>query len=209
MLLDVEIFRIDGDIGGEMSLTEDIRAGGGEEPRKGGCSFFTVPKLVLAGVKLEAGPKGWTWDGVDRPPAGGRIEVLSRPRVAVLPSQTFQVLISSDGPIQYFERRPDGLFELKEITFRDASKMPGLSLSAKLDREGEDRIVIRDLSLQLRTVGKRKPIEGVGLDVGEPVLSVREQTVTIAVRPGRDYGILCSSEGMGGILMRVRADFAR
>jgi len=87
------------------------------------------------------------------------------------------------------ERRPDGLFELKEITFRDAAKMPGLSLSAKLDREGEDRIVIRDLSLQLRTVGKRKPIEGVGLDVGEPVLPVREQTVTIAVRPGRDESI--------------------
>jgi hypothetical protein len=207
--VDVSVYRVNGDIGGEMSLTEDIEAGMGEAVRKRNVSFFTVPKLTLAGVKLEAGPKGWTWDGKDRPPAGGRVEELASPRVAVAPSQSFQILIGSDRPIQYFERRPDGLFELKEKSFKETATQPGLFLSGRIEKGDPGLLVLRDLTLELRTVEKRKPIEGIALDVGEPLLTVRKEVVTMAVKPGKEYGILFMGENLGGILLQVKADLVK
>ncbi len=69
-----------------------------------------------------------------------------------------------------------------------------------------DTIVLRNFSIETGLVEKRKPIEGVALDVGEPVLRVDQRIFTIAMKPNLDYGILFSTEGVGSLLLRLRLD---
>ena len=42
--------------------------------------------------------------------------------------------------------------------------------------------------------------------MGEPVVATREHKVTIAAKPGQDYGILITSEASGFLILRMKAD---
>lgn len=69
------IYRVAGDISGDTSLTDDIFEG---LPRpdpltKSPYTIFTLAKLTVGGVKLEADVDGWKWDGQEEPPPGRRV----------------------------------------------------------------------------------------------------------------------------------------
>ena len=112
------------------------------------------------------------------------------------------ITIESKQPIQYFERREDGLFELKNV------KLPtGLTLEIEA-KEEEDKgyIVLADMIMTIRSVERRKKIEGVNLSVGYPILGEQKYVFFFRVRPGKDYGILIRPErGEGALLIRLRA----
>lgn len=197
--------RIHGDVSGEMSLTDALWEGvnGGEtNAHQGPYSFFTLAKLTIAGVKFQADQNGWKWDGKDEPPSGGRVEQIAAPRILLAMPNSFFFQVGSDVPIQYFRKRPDGLFEL---ALADQSTT-GMIVTALAEKGKADRILLRDFSIGTRLVEKRKPIEGVNLDVGEPVIGTKETKITIAVKPNLDYGILFSSDGIGSLLLRLRLD---
>jgi len=114
--------------------------------------------------------------------------------------------IGSKLPIQYFVRRKDGLFELKET---ELSTGLDIEIEAK---EEEDRgyIVLEDMVMTLRSVERREKIPGVNLSVGRPILGEQEYRFFFRVKPGNDYGILIRPErGRGGLLIRLRASSTR
>jgi hypothetical protein len=212
VLIQFSLYRVHGDIGGEpttsglrgFSLTDNIREGieGGKlEAVQDPFVFFVLSNVRVAGVLLRANENGWTWDGQDRPPSNGRVETLAAPKVMVLPPNSFVIEISPNEPVQYFEKRPDGTFELKSL-----QEKTGLSLSGTVEKGATGRIVLRNLTLRFRSIGKRKPIEGVGLDVGEPIFEQREFKTTIAVKSGREYGMLIAGGGYGSLILRLKAD---
>lgn len=207
-LIQFTLYRVRGDISGETSLTDNIWEGvEGADPkaqaRKGPYTFFTLAKETVAGVKFQADQNGWKWDGKDEPPPGSRVETVTRPRIiVVMPSSSdFVVQIGTRDPIQYFQKRPDGLFELHAVY-----KMTGLSISAKAEKGQAGRVLLRDLSIGTRLVEKRKPIEGVSLDVGEPIVSAKDHQVTVALKPNQDYGFLLLTDGMGALIGRLRVE---
>ena len=73
--LKIALYRVAGDISGDTSLTDDIFEG---LPRpdpltKSPYTIFTLAKLTVGGVKLEADVDGWKWDGQEEPPPGRRV----------------------------------------------------------------------------------------------------------------------------------------
>lgn len=277
VLVDLQIFRVRGDISGKTSLAGDARKretgtaglggypGGGagtpeytgyrggsawtcsmhpqiKQPESGKCSIcgmdlvpaqasfsslslFTEADLMVAGIRFHADERGWTWDGKPSPPPGGKVEVLAAPKVVLIPGNSFVIGIDPQQPVQYFERRPDGLFELKTL-----NEQTGLTISAivekipsggtvvqDFDGDGDadvyianarhsapDRIVLRNLTIALRSIHKRLPIEGVNLDVGLPEFGSREIKTNVSLQPDRDYGIQLATEGQGFLIFRLR-----
>jgi hypothetical protein len=197
---EVDVYRIRGNISGETSLTDNIWEGLSEDSpraRKGSFTFFTLANLAVANVKLEAREDGWTWDGKSEPPKGGKIDVLARPRFSSARGERFTATIGSQEPLQYFEKRPDGLFELKTW-----DTLLGISLKAMMDEGGSGRLVVRNLKIAGNLVTKRRPIEGVTLDVGAPI--IEEYETTVSLKPDRYYGIELITEGQGFLLIRLR-----
>jgi len=201
VLLEFEVYRILGNISGEMSGIGDLRVIETEKlaATRGGVSFFTLAKLTLAGVEFRADDSGWTWDGKDRPPSGSRVETIASPKIMVLLGESFVVAVGSQQPIEYFEKRPDGLFELKKVHGKT-----GLTVSSKVEQQQPERIILRDLTIRLQSIEKREPIEGASLDVGYPIVRAQESLSTVAVKPGGYHGMLLGSEAYGSLLLRLR-----
>jgi hypothetical protein len=216
VLLQFMLYRISGDISGKTSLTDNIwegvEVGGGpvktirqesafeRKITSGRFIFFTLADLNVAGVNLKADGSEWLWNGEKNPPPGGKVRSLEQPTVTAVAGQPFTIEISSAAPIEYFERRTDGLFELKR-----SEEQPGFSISTTAESGESNRIVLKDLKVSLRSVARRVPIEGVSLEVGPPVVETWEQKTTLAVKPGMDYGMQIASEGYGSLILRLRA----
>jgi len=132
-----------------------------------------------------------------------QIEWVSSPQIVMYEHDGGTFNIRPRQPIQYFEKRSDGLFELKEM------ELPtGLDVEITQAVEEEDKGYIRltDIEMTMRSVGSRERVEGVNLPVGRPILSEEKYVFYFRVRPGKDYGILISPEqGQGGLLIRLRA----
>jgi len=161
--------------------------------------LFERAELSVAGVELKADEQSWTWDAKGQHPHDGSIELISHPRVAAAPGEPFLVKTISHAAIDYLEKRPDGLFELKR------SNVPlGIRFEGRLDEGKSDRLVELSLTIMANFVVKRRPIEGVKLDVGAPI--IEEYETSAIVKAGRYYGLLLSTEGQGGLIIRLRVD---
>ena len=110
--------------------------------------------------------------------------------------------IESQQPIPYFDRREDGLFELKEV------HLPvGLVVEIRAEDKGKDVFLISDLKLLLRWVSKREPIPGVNLPIGRPILQEQDYWLRLFVRESKNYGILLRPEdNSGAIIIRMEID---
>jgi hypothetical protein len=201
------LYRVQGDVSGKMSLTDNVREGiDGDKvaDEEGPYRFFTLADLTVAGVRLQADQNGWKWDGKDEPPSGSRVEQIAAPQLVVKMPDAFRFEVTSNVPIQYFRKRADALFELAQV-----DRSTGLIAFSRVEKGAAGRILLRNFTINTRVVEKRKPIEGVTLDVGEPVVSTTEKKFTIAVKPDLDYGVLFSSKGAGFLLLRLKLSFAK
>ena len=200
------IYQVRGDISGNTSLTDNITEGVGNLQKfvaqNGPFTFFTLADLKVADGHLRAGTGEWNWDKKEGLPTQGFIS-LANPRVLVIPGQTFEIQIGSDVPeIQYFEKRDDGLFELKKIKVRT-----GLSVSGKVEKGVSESIVLKDLTFNFTTLEKRNPIEGVTLEVGKPEIKERSLKTTVSLKPNYNYGIEMPTEGEGVLFIRLRIEY--
>ena len=164
---------------------------------------FREAEFTAKGLTLRATADGWTWNDKPEPPAGAAIEKIAAPKICALPAQEFSVFIGSEIPIQYFEKTPQGLFALKEL-----KEWTGVKLKAAVEPSGEGEVLIRDLSVQVRTVGARVPLEGVKLDVGPPVVAASELTTTVKAPRDCYTGLIFGGESQGVILLRVKVSAA-
>ncbi|NQT83774.1 hypothetical protein HQ563_12155 [bacterium] len=204
VLVELDLFRVRGNIVGETWLnsnTSATKVGESPLPRKGQSCVFTFAELMIAGVKFRSDDSGWTWDGEKQPTRGKKVEMIASPRILVLLNESFKIAIGSQQPIEYFEKRPDGLFELKRL-----DEETGFTVSGRVEKGKAAQMILCDLTILLRSVDRREPIKGVTLDVGQPIITTHESKTKIAVRSGQDCGIFLGTEGYGDLLMRLRVD---
>jgi len=125
------------------------------------------------------------------------IRRINAPAVLLEKDKSYTIKIHSQQSFQYFERRPDGLFELKRI-----DDLPtGLDLTMK-PRDKDGRILFDPMRITVRAVGQREPIDGVDLPVGRPAVEEHAYDLGLRVRPNRTYGVLLELEkGQGAVVI--------
>jgi len=163
----------------------------------------------FGGTEFLCDEEGWKFDGKPEPARGGPIETIATPRVIAVIGQSFEIAVGSERPVQYFVKRPDGLFELKALKIKPPDGLLGLRLSTRVEKTTGDKIRLDDLTLMLQAIGDRKPIEGVNLDVGEPVLTKKQLTATVTIEPEADCGVIFAPPGEGAIILRIHGVFVR
>lgn len=150
-------------------------------------------ELVMDGTTL-------AWNGQPTPD-NPRIMGVSSPTITTLEGEQADVAIGSTGPLQYMERQQDGLFELKETQSNDV----GIFLKVKPTRLVDREILASDLSFQYFWVRERKRIEGVHLEVGQPILGHVATEGAIQMRLGEWSCYQTPVESEGCIYVFVRA----
>jgi len=202
VLVEFDFYRVLGNMSGAAWVNPDVSRSevlvpvlpGGDK-----LCVFTTANFIVSGVRLRLNDNGWTWDGKDSPPSGKAVQMISSPKVIVLLNESFQVAVHSQQGVEYLQKRPDGLFELKRLV-----KKTGLTIKANVAEGDREHIILRDLTTRLRSIEGREPIEGVSLDVGRPIVETQEYRRTITLEPDRDYGIWLRTEGYGSLLVRVK-----
>jgi hypothetical protein len=210
LLIQTEIYRIKGDVSGDTSLTDDIWGGSDVTTASNpNLVIFTVADLEMADRHLSLDERGWRWDvshGYSEFPARGRrarssgVLEISQPRMMLNLGQEGRIFIGSEMPLEYFERRADGLYEHK-LRYEET----GLSVKVTARDAHDGRILLDDLSIVSSIVGERKPLEGTGMNIGEPIIDRQEFKTDIHATSGRDYGMLLyPKDGQGALLVRLR-----
>jgi len=190
-------------IRGEVSLTEDIWSATDDdeiEARKGPMEFFTLANLKVGDVTLKADPSRWIWDGKAEPPKDGEITRFGCLKFDAFPGRWAVCADVQTEFHQYFDRRADGLFELKTLP-----AISGIVVGLAAEQEESGRIILRDLTADSSTILRRRPIEGVNLNIGPPIVEEPLRT-TVSLEPGRYYGMLMPTSGGENLLIRLRVD---
>jgi len=211
------LYRILDHLSGETSLDENIWAG--KEPpsleQKKSLTPFTSARFQLGKNRFEIGDKGWFWNGANMDDRTSQtqalwdstnsISLMIAPRIRVLNGEVAVIAVESVRKLEYFERRSDGLFELKGMY-----EPTGLDIKTTPTLENDGRIRL-NLEIVLRSVEKREPIPGVTLQVGRPILQMREHKAELLVRPGKEYGILlhAGDDGQGVLIFRLQLGIAK
>ena len=198
------VYRVNGDIEGRgLSLTDDIYSGidSPNAEQKKCFNFFTktIPTSSIADTTLEADFSSWKWNGETKPPKNSNVQQLGSPMVVTSPGYTAEIQVSS--VMQYFNKRPDGLYELK-----NSEEPAGISIIVTPEKGPNDRILLKDMTIMVRTVKEREKISGVDLDVGPPVFNVAKGDISINIKPDQYYGAVFKSNGQGVFLIRIRAE---
>lgn len=213
--IQAQFFRLMGNVPSKTFIDEDIWTTE-ETPEKFKDKVFVFRRgwFQLGKDKLEFKKGNCFWKNKKLPMDPNQVVKLPEEQIRLIYSPDFVMdehskrglTIESKQPIQYFEKREDGLFELKQV------KLPtGLTLEIEA-KEEEDKgyIVLADMIMTIRSVERRKKIEGVNLSVGYPILGEQKYVFFFRVRPGKDYGILIRPErGQGALLIRLRASSTR
>jgi len=208
----LQIFRLRSDLPGKTHVDEPIWTTDDTPSKwKNKVEVFSRGQFEVGKNKLEFKDGRCFWNNKKMPISGrldlklpaDLIRLIYSPDIVMKEHGSRKYKIESMQPIQYFERREDGLFELKEVELATGLD---IEITEATEDENKGYIELEDLVMTMRSVVKRKKIEGVSLPVGLPVLAEEEYDFYFRVRPGKDYGILIRpGRGHGGLLIRLRA----
>ncbi len=151
-------------------------------------------ELVMDGPNL-------TWDGQSAP-VHPRIIGIAAPKVMTLEGERANIAVGSKGPLQYMSRNQDGLFELKTADMDGI----GLSLAVKPVGFSGGNLLNCDLSFRYAWVKEREKIEGVNLEVGQPIIGRVSTEGAVQMRLGEWSCYQTPVESEGSIFLFVRAE---
>ncbi len=128
-----------------------------------------------------------------------RVKLIYSPVLIKRSNELARLKIEAKKPIQYLQKRPDGLLALKEIS------LPlGMDLEIKAVKRRPGVYLISYLEIELRAVGKREQIPGVDLDVGRPILQEWEYIMELELEGSKSLGILLKPKGLiGAVIVRI------
>jgi hypothetical protein len=206
----IQIFKFMGSLPGKTSVDEKIwTTKDPPDKLKDKVTVFSRGQFEVGKDRLVFRDGRCFWNKTEIPMAGpekvklpkDQIKLVYAPEIVMDEHSGGTFKIQSKQPIQYFEKRDDGLFELKEI------ELPmGLDIEITEPEEKDGYILLTDIVMKMRSVERRERIEGVNLSIGQPILGEEQYIFYFRVRPGRDYGILIKPEsGHGVLLIRLRA----
>lgn len=205
VLLEITLYRVNGSVSGDFSLTDSIFDGldSPTAEQKKAFTYFTIANTKLGSVRFVADDDGWTWDGKKEPTAKGKVSTVCAPKLMVNVGQEAKMTIggvvidsTDEKPTQYFEQRPDGLYELKAGMIE-----LGMSVGTTVERGEGERINLVDLAITFRTL---ETITNELYKTGVSVVAHREYKTTVALQPGRDYGLMIRTQSQGMMLARIR-----
>ncbi len=205
-----DIYKVLGGIAGDTSMTDNVWEGINKSTKLKPIEehkFFDTTDLTVAGTHLLTNEKEWTWNGKEKPPETGGIELLSSPAVIVRIHESFAIESGSEVPaMQYYEKRSDGLFEIKSMD-PDNCVNTGFRISSRIEEGPSNRIILKDFFFEMSSIDFREKIDGVDLDVGKPVIIKKEIKTDLAIKPDCNYGLLVRSKGEGALIIKFRASW--
>jgi hypothetical protein len=162
--------------------------------------------LAIGRTKLALAGATYTWDR-----DGVSAQQLTEMKLPLVIAQSgVPVAIHSSVPVEYMEKAADGSLQLHTIA-KGAPDAPHCHITyTVLSLESGRAEIGVTCQLELATVAARKPVPGVALPVGRPVLTRFDQEVRFEPRPGEwmarlfqpqnnsEYGLL--------LLLRVTPD---
>ena len=151
-------------------------------------------ELVMEGGTL-------TWNGQPAPD-NPRIICIASPTITTLEGEPANVVIGSDGPLQYMTRKKNGLFELS-TTNTDGV---GLALAVKPTGFSDGKLINCDLSFKYSWVKDREKIKGVNLEVGQPKIGRVALEGAFQMRLGEWSCCQIPVESEGWIFLFLRAE---
>ncbi|MBI2425752.1 MAG: hypothetical protein HYV27_23205 [Candidatus Hydrogenedentes bacterium] len=132
-------------------------------------------ELIVGDITIATDADRIYWNGdATRLPDNAETGTISTPEDD---AGRIEIDFRSRTPTQYFERSEEDTYTLKET---DA---PDVDLRLELGLLGEDRITV--LSERF-FVSERKAVDGVNLDVGEPIINSLASSLTL-IAPGNDW----------------------
>ncbi|MBI4558020.1 MAG: hypothetical protein HY706_10605 [Candidatus Hydrogenedentes bacterium] len=154
-------------------------------------------ELVMDGKQL-------TWNGADAP-SDKNISISANPVVITIENKKASIEIVKDGPVQYFARTPDGHFELQALNDEDPRNKLGIVIGLTPRRvEGKPDELNCDFSFHSSWIKGREPLEGVGLDVGKPILETVTAEGPLGARLGEWVCYRTIAEGQGAIYLFMK-----
>ena len=143
---------------------------------------------------------------VQAPPYGEKkespIHLIAAPQILVRNREKANIQILSNQRLEYFQKREDGFFELRE-----SQEPTGLSIEITAEKEAQGKILLSPMTFSLRWVQKRETIPGLTLQVGKPILETMDYPMDIRITPGKFYGILLHpGDGQGILILRLKAE---
>lgn len=204
IILSCHVYRVFGGVSTEVLLNENIRVSGKDDVGADRMlTLFDRGSLRLEDERLDVGEDGWRWGekGATRP-AGDCVETVTAPKVMFRSGEKAEIRIESRQKMEFFERLEEDLFRHK--TFEEPT---GMTLSVRAKWIDGDRIHVENMGFTFRVVAERKPLPGVSLAVGPPILRTRKFQTELNVSPGTDYGILVHpGAGESLLILRFRLD---
>jgi len=208
-----QIFRINGVVKSDISEDKDLWIDDLPDELKGMVKIFSEGSFDFGTDKMVfKKEKACRFNGKKMPMEASmkpkrfnsKISRLFTPEIVLYEHSSGNFNVEAAQPIQYFSKRPDGLFELKEM---ELSTGLYIEIGKGIEDEQKDDILLSGIKMTIRSVEKRELIEGVNLSVGKPVLSEQKYDFSLRVDPGEDYGILIKPKnGLGALLLRLRAN---
>lgn len=208
-----QIFRIRGTVQSEISEDKDLWIDDLPDELKGMVKIFSKGSFDFGTDKLVfRKEKECRWNNRKMPMVASmkpkrfnsKISMIFSPEILMYEHSSGNFKVEATQPIQYFSKRPDGLFELKEM---ELSTGLDIVITEAVEDEKKDDIRLSDFKMTIRSVEKREPIEGVNLSVGKPILGEQKYVFSLRLDPGEDYGILIRPKsGSGALLLRLRAN---
>jgi len=132
------------------------------------------------------------------------IHLIAAPQILVQNGNKAKVQILSNQRLEYFEKREDGFFELRE-----SQEPTGLLIEITAEKDAQGKILLSPMTFSLRWVQKREAIPGLTLQVGKPILETTDYPTDILITPGKFYGILLHpGDGQGILILRLKAELA-
>jgi hypothetical protein len=161
----------------------DVAVMGDDAERNGDANTVTVGNVVKMRVddltiKVD-GERGLLWNGEPQPPEDAAVEWLAEPRLKLEAGRKAGVVKRSR--LQYFEKQQDGAFELLET---DSESAPGVEILCTVE-PAEGDLVRLDFDVKLTVLERRKKIDGVGLDVGAPVMRAMQFASSMMIENGQ------------------------
>lgn len=199
----IQVFAMNGDIAEETSLKDDVW-NTNDKALHNRVVLFDKGHLRLGDDNFKLNEEGCYWNDTELPFTGGqtirlpenKIRRIATPTLLMNKSQEATINIQANEPFEYFDKRTDGLFELKSTTIPT-----GLAISV-LPKEEEGRLNLENLNIKLLVVGDRQHIPNVSLPVGMPIAATREYNLKMKTRYNKTYGALLRPEqGQGFVLV--------
>ncbi|MEN6626524.1 MAG: hypothetical protein ABFD69_09885 [Candidatus Sumerlaeia bacterium] len=211
-----QVFRTTGNLVGDTSIDENVWAGARPPSAElqRAVTLFNEGHFRLDQDRLDAKINGWKWNDKDIPITKAReSRILPEDKVQlieswtnIVPGQTANFEIGSQQQLEYFEKTGSDLYQLRKL---DA--LTGLKIGMRVDgRLGDPLLRVSNLTISLKSVEKREPLEGTLLPVGRPVLNEAQYKLALKLRSGNSYGILLHpGEGQGVLIIRLNIAVGR